>query len=247
MKNAIGIIGGVGPTAGADLALKVFRHTKAENDQEHIDLYLTSCPSIIPDRTDFLLNGGADPVYGIQKCVDKLCMCGANLIGISCNTAHSHKIIDRLNIPQNVKFINMISSTCDYIDNLYADSSSVMVGLLGTLGTIRTAIYDEYFKMHERLNLTVPDADICSSVHSAIYDRTYGIKATPAVSEKAEKAVTDALDSLKERNCRAVILGCTELPLVFPRVTEYRGMVLIDPTDILAVELVKAADMSKLI
>ncbi|MCF0238252.1 MAG: hypothetical protein HUK24_06595 [Sphaerochaetaceae bacterium] len=48
--GAIGIVGGVGPYAGTDLVNKVFSHTKANKDQEHIDLYLVSSPKIIENN-----------------------------------------------------------------------------------------------------------------------------------------------------------------------------------------------------
>jgi aspartate racemase len=47
MAQAIGVIGGVGPYAGVDLVLKIFQNTIAQSDQDHIDLYLTSTPSVI--------------------------------------------------------------------------------------------------------------------------------------------------------------------------------------------------------
>lgn len=121
MRKAIGIVGGVGPMAGIDLAKKVFAHTKANKDQEHIDLYLTSCPALIPDRTDYLLEGGDDPAPGMQLCFDKLASIGATAIGVSCNTAHSDRILSRVNVPKNVVFVNMIDSTCRYIKSTEAE------------------------------------------------------------------------------------------------------------------------------
>ena len=40
----IGIVGGVGPYAGLDLAAKVFAQTRARRDQEHLPLALLSLP-----------------------------------------------------------------------------------------------------------------------------------------------------------------------------------------------------------
>lgn len=237
--SAIGIVGGVGPLSGTDLADKVFKHTKAVRDQDHIDLYLVSCPSLIPDRTEFLLNGGADPVPGMECCIEKLASCGATVVGISCNTAHSPDIIDRVKLPSAVTLINMIEKTCQFVKFNFADSK---IGLLCTLGTLQTDVYDKYFQ-----DLVKPDLDVATAVHSAIYDKDYGIKAISPITLAARDIVCNAILHLKEKGCKAVILGCTELPLVFPGQNSYQGVSLIDPTEILAVELVKAVAPEKLI
>ncbi len=237
--KAIGIVGGVGPFAGTDLANKVFRHTRAKTDQEHIDLYLVSCPSIVPDRTAFLLEGGEDPAPGIQECIDKLALCGAYAVGVSCNTAHSPEIIGRVRIPEGVTLVNMIEQTCNYVKRNFGDAK---VGLLSTLGTMETGVYDKYFD-----NLIKPDICMAEEVHQAIYDKTYGIKAVSPVSSKATSTLYEAVLHLKSKGCKAVILGCTELPLVFPGKDSFEGVALIDPTDILAMELIRATEPDKLV
>ncbi len=236
--KAIGIVGGVGPLAGTDLANKVFSHTKANKDQEHIDLYLVSCPSMIPDRTAFLLEGGEDPAPGIQRCVEKLVLCGAKAIGVACNTAHSPDIIDRVHIPEGVTFVNMIEKTAQYVRETFGDAK---VGLLSTLGTLDTGVYDKYFD-----GLVKPEPCVAEEVHQAIYDKTYGIKAVSPVSSKATVTLYEALLHLKSKGCRAVILGCTELPLVFPGKDEFEGVKLIDPTEILAIELIRSTEPDRL-
>lgn len=243
-KKAIGIIGGVGPLAGIDLAKKVFSHTKANKDQDHIDMHLISCPSIVPDRTSFLLNGTENPMPGIQACMDNLAGSGATAIGICCNTAHSPKIIGGLSIPEGVEFINMIDKTCQFISSKY---KSAKIGLIATLGTIQTGIYDEYFAKYPSLTLVKADNKFNENVHTAIYDKDFGIKANSLVTDKAFELVNGAVMQLKKMGCKAVILGCTELPLVYPGKKEADGVELIDPTDVLATELIKATEPEKLI
>ncbi len=236
--KAIGIVGGVGPAAGTDLANKVFSHTKASKDQDHIDMYIVSCPAMIPDRTDFLLDGGEDPAPGIEKCIGKLALCGATAVGVACNTAHSPDIIGRVRIPEGVTLVNMIEKTAQYVKETFG---SAKVGLLSTLGTLRTGVYDRYFA-----GLVKPDPCVAQSVHDSIYDKGYGIKAVSPVSSKAVVSIYEAVLHLKSKGCKAVILGCTELPLVFPGKSSFEGVDLIDPTEILAVELIRSTYPEKL-
>ena len=49
-KKSVGIIGGMGPMATADLFRKITALTKAGKDSEHIRVYIDSNPEI-PDRT----------------------------------------------------------------------------------------------------------------------------------------------------------------------------------------------------
>jgi len=237
--KAIGIVGGVGPFAGTDLANKVFKHTKAVRDQDHIDMYLVSCPALIPDRTDYLLSGGEDPAPGMEECIRKLALCGATAVGVSCNTAHSPDIMGRVGIPDGVTLVNMIEKTHDYVKKNCGDSK---VGLLCTLGTLKTGVYDKYFD-----DLVNPDMDVAEAVHRSIYDKGYGIKAVTPVTRTARDVICNAVLHLKEKGCKAVILGCTELPLVFEGVDSYEGVSLIDPTEILAIELILATEPEKLI
>ncbi|MCQ2398313.1 MAG: amino acid racemase [Sphaerochaetaceae bacterium] len=243
MNKTIGILGGVGPAAGIDLAGKILKHTKADRDQEHINTIMVSCPSLVPDRTAYLLQNGENPASGIEKCANILARSGASVFGICCNTAHSPKILGQVNFPEGLRFINMIDSTCRFISETFTKGK---IGLLSTLGTMRTEIYDRYIENYPELELVKPDETTAEAVHDAIYNHTYGIKAVSPVSEDAYKAVSSAVRSLSEKGCVAVILGCTELPLVFPGKSEFEGTALIDPTDVLAVELIKATEPAKL-
>ncbi|MGH2567114.1 MAG: aspartate/glutamate racemase family protein, partial [Bacteroidota bacterium] len=83
-------------------------------------------------------------------------------------------------------------------------------------------------------------------VHPAVYDRRYGIKAlSNPVTERARKSLLAAIRWLRKEGAEAVILGCTEIPLAIPE-KKIDGVVLIDPTLILARSLIKAVSPAKL-
>ena len=54
MKKTIGILGGMGPLATADLFHKIISLTAADCDGEHVRVYIDS-NSAIPDRTAAIL------------------------------------------------------------------------------------------------------------------------------------------------------------------------------------------------
>ncbi len=89
-SQIIGIIGGMGPLAGIDLARKIFDQTIATTDQEHLPVILMSLPGNIADRTNYLRDHNrpnpAFSVFDMIKCLSNL---GVGVVGIPCNTLHS--------------------------------------------------------------------------------------------------------------------------------------------------------------
>ena len=57
MYKTIGILGGMGPAATADLMMKIIDMTDAKSDQEHIHIIVDNNTNI-PDRTAAILHGG---------------------------------------------------------------------------------------------------------------------------------------------------------------------------------------------
>ena len=93
-SKVIGIIGGMGPAAGVDLARKLISQTNAATDQEHLPFILVSYPDQVADRTAFLVEGKeANPGKDIAGLVEHLEEQGAAVIGMACNTAHASAII----------------------------------------------------------------------------------------------------------------------------------------------------------
>ena len=86
-KKTIGILGGMGPLATADLFEKIIAHTRAARDQEHLRVLIDS-NTRIPDRTAAILQGGEDPAPELRSSARGLERQGAELLIMPCNTAH---------------------------------------------------------------------------------------------------------------------------------------------------------------
>ena len=83
-------------------------------------------------------------------------------------------------------------------------------------------------------------------IHPAIYHKVYGIKsATEPVHPQAIENLQTGLCYLESLGARAVILGCTEIPMAL-KVPAERGIIAIDPTLILARALIQHAFPEKL-
>ena len=225
MKNMlsapIGVIGGVGPYAGLDFVRKIFANTQASKDQEHLNCMLISCPSIIPDRTDFLLQGEGEgmenPAFGMFESARCLSLAGVRYAAVACNTAHSDRIFAPFSDMvqeslQELIIINMLETCAAFVQESLSHISRL--GLLATKGTYKSRVYHEYFREEEGFLLIEPEIRGQERIHEAIYSEKYGIKAhSQEIKPQARDWVSYEIYRLVDRGAEAVILGCTELPL----------------------------------
>jgi aspartate racemase len=83
------------------------------------------------------------------------------------------------------------------------------VGVLGTKYTMQGLMYrDALAERH--IEMAVPDAKDQDKVNSVIFDELV----PEGVTKSSIKALIDVVERLKLAGCEAVVLGCTELPLV---------------------------------
>ena len=244
----VGVIGGIGPFAGLDFMRNIFNNTRAVKDQEHLDCVLVSCPSIIPDRTEFLFSTTEteNPALGMFESAKKLHAAGVSYAVVACNTAHSGRIFKpfceavQKSLP-GLTIVNMLETCASHVKK---SLNGKRIGLLATKGTHKSRVYYEYFG--DCFELIEPDEAGQEKVHEAIYSKEFGIKAfSQPVRSLARQAVTREISVLVGRGAQAVILGCTELPLAVQ--PEEVPVPAIDPGLIAARALVALAAPEKLL
>ena len=245
----IGILGGMGPQAGLDLAEKLISLTRAARDQDHLPFVLFSLPETVADRTAFLLGeNDANPAYAIAEQFEKMSQLGCSLAVMACNTAHAGPIFDVVTglLREKgvaIRILNMIGETVDYIRETCPQIRRV--GILGTQGTYRTGLYDHALE-DAGFEAVLPGPDIRASIHEAIYSSDFGIKrGADAVSEQACSRVRSAIRHLADLGAEAVILGCTELPLAV-KDSQLDGIRILDPAAIVAEKLLRETCPDKL-
>ena len=248
-NKIIGIVGGVGPHAGIDLAKKIFDQTQAKIDQDHLPVIIFSFPAEVSDRTAFLSGqSNINPAYGIVKIIKKLHESGATVIGIACNTAHVPPIFNVITAEikkagLRIKLVHIIDEVAKFIKENHPAIKKV--GILGTIGTYNTGIYEAVFN-RDRIKAILPGEKFQKMIHEAIYDPVFGLKAqSNPVTEAAKSKLIKVIEHLDKKGAKAVVLGCTELPLAITR-TKMNDIVIIDPTVILARALIREVNPNKL-
>jgi aspartate racemase len=244
-NKVIGIVGGMGPEAGLALFKNILLKTPATVDQEHLPVILMSFPDAIGDRTQYLEGQiPVNPAFSIIRIIRKLEAAGAEVIGLACNTVYSPAIFDviaarTLHAESRITLLNMPFETCRHIrENLLGVRR---IGLMTTNGTYRSGIYKTMLESMG-FEVAVPDAGFQNDViHRMIYDPQYGIKACPgSISQQVKQWSRQALTYFKRRHVDAIILGCTDLSLVFTEST-IRDMIIVDSTASFASSLVSKA------
>jgi len=228
-KKTVGIIGGMGPLATADLFTKIIQRTDAASDADHIHIIIDNNPKT-PDRTSAILKGTESPLPYLVRAANRLQTAGADFLLIPCIT--SHFFLPELCKEVDIPIVNMIEETAKYLVSRKVQK----VVVLATDGTRQSCVFDTIFKKFS-LEIFYP----CDTAQGALMDVIYkGVKAGKKVWDTTE--LNSEIDRLIRSGAEAVILGCTELPLA----AEMYGISgnLVNPTDILAQAAVLCAGYS---
>ena len=238
----IGILGGMGTQAGLDFCNKLAILYRGKIDQEY-PLFILYNKSDIPGRPESIgvhtgnllikktsLRNKKKYSLVLKSLVDgckvlKKSKC--KFIVIPCNTAHYW--YDDLKKKINLPIINMPKEVFNFTKKNCKKKSDI--GLLATEGTLKTGVYNKFFAKDYKL--IYPDARTQkNSVNQAIkFVKMGNVKA-------ANKVIKKAIDYLIKKNCKKIILGCTELPIAIFAFKSFKTIksskIFLDPNLILA-------------
>ncbi len=201
MSKTIGVIGGMGPAATADLFSKLIAATGAERDQDHFRILIDNNPRL-PDRNAAIAGRGPSPGPHLAESARGLERAGADFLVIACNTAHAFAsdIEGAVSIP----LVSMIDATADAA--IAAKPSRV--GVLAADGCRRAGLYQRAFAERDAEALFLAE-----DAQQDFMQLIYRIKAGD-VGDAAQDAMERLAISLTARGAQAVIAACTEVPLV---------------------------------
>jgi len=226
-RKILGVLGGLGPLSSAYFYELITNHTKAEKDQDHIDIILSS-RATTPDRTAFILGrSDDDPVPYMVEDAKLLEQYGADAIVIPCNTAHY--FIDEVRCSVSVPVPSIIDETVLHIKR----NGHKKAAILATEGTILSESYQKALE-EAGLSWAVPD----KAGQSVITDIIYGDVKSGFIP--APEKLYSVADPLFEDGCTCAILGCTELSLLKRQFPE--DIRFVDSLEVLASCAIKLFD-----
>ncbi len=227
-EKIVGIVGGMGPEATADLFRKILAATPAKTDQEHLHIII-DCNSKIPSRPAALLEGGLDPTPLLQSTARNLERAGADFLVVACNTAHLFydRIVEVVRIP----VLHIVDEAISEAQRRYQGLRAV--GILAGRGAVRLRLYQDRLEA-KGISAVVPSNEDQETVGSVINSVKAGDKG-PAVRAK----IREVAERVARAGAQVVFTGCTELPLVLE---DGDAVVpVLDPTQALAEAAVRFA------
>jgi aspartate racemase len=201
-RTRLGVIGGVGPAASADLYLRLVAAYRERADGDYPDLIMRSLP--LPALLDHaFVTATEEPAHEaavlrmLEDTVDLLTEAGATAVAVPCNTLHRY--LPRLFAGRRIVGIDMIAATRQRI----ATAGYHRVLLLATSSTLRSGLY----RSGDGVSFVHPAPELQALVEQLVHhciehpDR-------PAPETGLRRVLADA------GPVDAVLLGCTDLTVL---------------------------------
>jgi aspartate racemase len=236
----VGVLGGMGPAAGADF-VRLFllacidwmhQHGHPVNDQAFPEHWLAQLP--VPDRTRALsaVGEGSDaPLEAMASGLDRLGQLGACAVAIACNTAHAWHAALQVRFPR-LEMLQVAREVALHLQSLGVRE----VGLLATQGTYRSALY-EIALAQAGISCHLPLEAERETLMRGICN---GAKSGDMAC--AQSCFVEVAERLMARHGDIVlIMGCTEIPLALPSASQAARWTLVNSAQVLARALARRA------
>lgn len=246
----MGIVGGLGPHAHVALEERLLWRVvdaaeEAVADQQYPPWVLVSVPET-PDRTAAVVSDGPSPVPRLLDALGRLDAAGCDFALVACNSVHA--FAEELRRESPLPLLDMVEETVRAAAR-GLDPRGGGAATLGVLATTGTLASGTYHRAAERVapgvRLVTPldlGADgerlqeecVMGAIYGGTERVTAGIKGgghrRPDGRRRIREALETAIGRLAEEGAEAVLLSCTELPLVLDE-GELRGVALVDCLD----------------
>lgn len=204
----LGILGGMGPQATVRfysmlLQKSVHDYGKKKNaDFPHIVIDSIPVPDLIRDKDD-----EERTVQIVEEEAKRLKVAGATVLAMPCNTMHLHA--NRFQAASGLPFLSMIDAVVARIKN----DRVKRIGLMGTVTTMQSDLYIRPLK-ESNVDIVVPDKKdqeiLGKLIHGVIAD---------TITDEHREMFQGIVDRLMQKNIDAILLGCTELPILAEKIT----------------------------
>lgn len=206
MKN-VGIIGGMGPETTSEFYLKIIEACRKRNNIKYPSITIYSLPIPYKLERDVVERSRNEESYLplLKEAIQVLQKAKVDFIVMPCNTMHL--FIDDLRKSTKLPFFSIIEET---VKNCVLNNYQT-VGLLATPKTIQKELYQKEFE-RKNIKVILPSKDDQREISSIIFRILYS-KQTGADKKKLQNVISQ----MQQEGIEAVILGCTDLPILLKR------------------------------
>lgn len=206
----LGVVGGMGPLASAELLATIYRLDPPEREQEAPAVVLLSDPSV-PDRTEAILRGEtAELTRRLAAAIRTLVGMGAERVVIACFTIHA--VLPELPEALRRRVVSLVDLT---VEAILADPRPRL--LLATTGSRRSGLFTghpRWAEVAERVEL--PSREDQDALHEHLYRLKRGEPPASMVLWLEELAG-------RHPGSEGFVFGCTELHLIARPLAERWG------------------------
>ncbi len=194
MSKILGVLGGMGPAATLDFLAKLQAATPVKREQDHLRVLVDINPKV-PDRNV----GDADPAPALVAMAVGLREAGAQILAIACNTAHAYADDVRAS---GLPLVDMLEAA----GQAAKAQGATRVGVLGT--GLALGLYRDRFS-HMGLEVVMLDDHEQVEFMALLYRVKHG-----DLGPASRETMAALAHRLVGKGARAVVAGCTEVPLV---------------------------------
>lgn len=206
MKNknkTIGILGGMGPSASADLYSKIIKYCQhkynAVQDYEYPQIIILSLAMYGFEETG-IVNENLVKNQLIEG-AKKLELAGADFVIIACNTVHC--FYNQIQVSVKIPVLSIIEETKKKV--LWHDIKKV--GILSSESTNKLKLYQKSFE-NNNIKLICANKKQQKTINSVIENVMAGKH-----GHKDKETLKLIINNYLKHGAQAVVLGCTEIPL----------------------------------
>ena len=201
--KTIGLVGGIGWVSSVEyyrIINEAINQRLGELNSARCILYSINFAEIdeLKKKDD-----SAGQISLLRDAAKKVLQCGADCILLCANTAH--QFADQVAAKINVPLIHIAEATADEI----LKKKILKVGLLGTKQTMELDFYNSRLK-RRNIEVMVPEKDDREFIHSTIWNELL----LEVFSPQSKRRFLKIIRQLQLKGAEAVILGCTEIPLL---------------------------------
>jgi aspartate racemase len=217
----IGIIGGLGPESTAEYYKEIINAFKNEsNDLNYPEIIINSI-----NMSQFLglmkLKKYNEVTALLLEKIEALKLAGAEFVAISANTPHL--LFDQLQELSTIPLLSIVEATCEEA----VQQGLKRTGLFGTGFTMNASFYSYVFTK-QGIEVVIPDKKDRELINNKLFDE---IEVGTFNDSTRNQLIAIIEKMVHEQQIDALILGCTELPLIL-RDNYYAGIPMLDTTKI---------------
>ena len=227
-SKTLGMVGGLGPLASADIFFKLTEATPAESDKDHFNVIIEQHPfddGKAGADEDFNPTSRKIYIFNTIKDLEK-----RNIDAVLLTCFISHTFIEDLKSSINVPIVNQLEALHSMVQKTHPDVHKL--GILTSNYVRKSGEFERYFDP-SRYELIYPSETVQNDcLMEAIYGKQ-GIKAGQ-LRGASISLLLEACNELAEKGAELIIPGLTEIPIVIDRLRAHSQVPIIDSNRVYA-------------